>query len=489
MFTEQDHAPIVEALAAYEKESHVSFGVPGHKSGKGAPSDVRSLLGKQLFKGDATTQKGIDDRRQSKRVRQNAERLAAHAWGAEHCFFSTNGGSLSNHVALSAVAGPGEKVLVARNSHKSLIGALIIGHVRPVFLEPEYDPNWDIEHGITAAEVERKLDAHPDARGVFIVCPTYYGVASDLRKLADVCHRRDKPLVVDEAWGPHFPFHPEMPPSAIHSGADLSVCSIHKTMAGLEQASIMLLKSRLVPADRFSLCFDLFETTSPSVPILATIDATRRQFVQDGRRLIGEVLAYARRAREQLAAIGGVRVMGKEVLNGDGRCALEEMKILLDISSLGVSGYEADDWLTKEYKLSFGLSDRNHLLAVFTVGNNRTSASRLVAGVTALAKEAGRIARRKGRPPEMPRLNELKTEMVMTPSEAFFARAEHVPLEKAVGRVAAEMVSPYPPGIPAVLPGQRVGEAHVAYLSAGWRAGFFVMDASDMTVETLRVVA
>src|SRR4051794_6439737 len=225
----QEKAPILEGLRRQQKADPTSFGVPGHKSGKGAGWDVTWLLGRGTFKGDATTFKGIDDRRMSKRVRQNAERLAAQAWGAKHCFFSTNGTSLSNHVAMLTVADPGDTVLIARNSHKSLIAALIIGHVTPVFLEPDYDETWDIYHGIPVAEVERKLDAHPDARGVFVTSPSYYGISSDLTRLARLCHRRKVPLIVDEAWGPHYAFHPEMPPPAIRCGADMALASIHKT--------------------------------------------------------------------------------------------------------------------------------------------------------------------------------------------------------------------------------------------------------------------
>jgi arginine/lysine/ornithine decarboxylase len=490
MTRDQAQAPILEGLKAYEKEGVTSFGVPGHKSGKGAPSDVKSLLGRYAFVGDATTQKGIDDRRMSKQVRQEAERLAAEAWGARHCFFSTNGTSLSNHVAMLTVAAPGDTVLVARNSHKSLIAAVIIGHVRAVFLEPDYDEAWDIEHGIPAAELERQLAAHPDAKGVFVVSPTYYGISSDLRRLARICHRNKVPLVVDQAWGPHYPFQPEMPPPAIQCGADVAVASIHKTMAGLEQASILLLNSRLVPRDRFELCYDLFESTSPSVPILASIDATRRQFVQEGEKLIGGLLKNARWARAELDAVAGVRVMGREVLDGDARCALEDTKIFFEMSDLGVNGYEADDWLEREQKLSMGLSDNRHLLAGFTVGNDSRSTRKLVSGVKALAawaKEGGKD--RKGPVKDLPRIRELRTEQVLTPSEAFFAPAKHVPLRKATGRVAAEMVSPYPPGIPRVLPGERITAAHVQYFEAGLRAGFFVMDPSDMTLRTLRVVA
>jgi len=486
----QKRAPILEGLEEFEKENGTSFGVPGHKSGKGAPSNVTSLLGKRAFQGDATTQKGIDDRRMSKRVQQQAEKLAAEAWGAKHCFFSTNGSSLSVHVALLAVANPGDTVLVARNTHKSLVAALIMANVKPVFLEADYDKTWEIEHGVAAEELEKNLKAHPQAKGVFIISPTTFGIVCDLKKLARICHEHEVPFIVDEAWGAHYPFHPGMPPSAMHCGADIAVASIHKTMAGLEQASIILLNGRRVPQERVMLAYDLLESTSPSVPILATIDASRSQFVEEGEKLIEKMLENACWVRDKLSEIEGVRVMGKAILDGDARYALEETKVFFDVSDLGVTGYQAEDWLKKEHNVSLQLSDARHLLAVFTVGNDLKSARKLVSGVRALAEWArAEPEHRKSPPNDLPRLPELKTKLVMTPTKAFFGEVEHVPLKKAVGRVAAEMVSPYPPGIPRILPGELITEAHIQYFEVGMREGFFVLDPSDMTLRTLRIVA
>src|SRR3954449_3266442 len=261
----QGSAPILEALANYTKQSSVSFGVPGHKSGQGAPADIKRVIGAAAFTADATTQKGIDDRRETQRTIQRAERLAAEAWGADVAYLSTNGTSLSNHAAYLSVAAPGDTVLVARNCHKSVIAGLILAGLRPVFLEPDHNESWDIEHGIPVAELERKLAAHPEAQGVFVVSPSYFGVVSNIAALAECCHRHGKPLVVDEAWGPHLAFHPALPQHAIAAGADLSLGSIHKPLAGLQGASIMLLKSRLVSAERFALSYDLFERTRAPV--------------------------------------------------------------------------------------------------------------------------------------------------------------------------------------------------------------------------------
>ena len=486
----QDRAPILEALQTYIRASPISFEMPGHHAGRGASHAITRLIGTQAFKADCTPLKGLDDRGERKRISHRAEGLAAKLWGADHCFFSTAGSTLSNQVVMQAAAQHGDTVLVSRNSHKSLIGSLIVAGVRPVFLEPDYDDQWDIGHGSSRAQVAAKLDAHPDAKAVFIIGPTYYGVVPDVAGIAEICHARGVPLVVDEAWGPHFAFHPDMPKPAIRQGADMSVGSIHKTMAGLEQASMMLMRSDLISEERFNLAYDLHETTSPSALILASIDATRRQFAQDGEKLVQNTLDLARHAREELGAIDGIEIMGREVLDGDAAHALDETKVLLDISGLGVNGYEAEDWLIRNKKMTVGLSDERRMMLIFTVGTDKSSTHQMLSSFKDLAKWARDGAGDKqGYAGDLPHLRELTSELVMSPADAFFARTERVPLSAAAGRVAAEMVSPYPPGIPRILPGELISQAQVKYLEISMNLGTFPYDATDQNLRTVRVVA
>jgi arginine/lysine/ornithine decarboxylase len=261
-------------------------------------------------------------------------------------------------------------------------------------------------------------------------------------------------------------------------------------MSALSGASIMLMKSEMLSPDRLSNAYDLFESTSPSGPILASIDASRRQFVKEGEKLIARTLRLGRRIREALAKIEGIRIMGREVLNGDARAAMDETKILLDIRGLGVNGWEAEDWLMSEHDLALGLSDEHRLLIILTVGHRDEDAKRLIEGMEALAAWARNPAAKKmGLPPAIPPHSELTADFAMTPAQAFYARSERVPLDRLAGRVAAEMVSFYPPGIPRIIPGQRVSQAQAAYLRIGMDYGAFPFDASDLDLRTVRVVA
>src|SRR4051812_44011907 len=369
MKKDQSKAPIIEAIQEYHKSGIIPFTTPGHKCGAGIFETDKAAIGAEAYYNDIAMQNGADDRRESKGITEDAEALAADAVGADRSFYSTNGSSLSAHVAVLTVAEVGDKILVVRNTHKSMVAALIMADVMPVFLHPAIDEELDVEHGITPEHLEDMLNRNPDSKAVFIVSPTYYGVVSDVKSLAKICHKRDIPLIVDEAWGPHFPFHPELPSSAMSNGADLSFGSIHKTMNGLGQASIINVQGKLIDKDRMTLCFDLFESTSPSSLMLATCDAARRQMALHGKELWGKALELSRKARAELANLPGLYVVGKEILEKPGTFALDETKLVLDLRGLGLSGYMAADWVLEHYKITFELIAHRHLMALISVAD------------------------------------------------------------------------------------------------------------------------
>lgn len=486
MKKDQKKAPIVEAIQIYHKSGILPFTTPGHKRGTGIFEEDKALIDEKAFFNDIPMQNGADDRRESKDVQGQAEDLAAEAVGADETYFSTNGSSLSAHVAILTVANEGEKILVSRNAHKSMVAAMVMADVNPVFLQPAFDEELDMEHGVTPEHLEDMLTRNPDAKGVFIVSPTYYGVVSDVKALADICHEHHKPLIVDEAWGPHFPFNSELPESAMHCGADISFGSIHKTMNGLGQSSILNLKGELIDKDRFTLCFDLFESTSPSSLIMASIDAARRQMVLHGEELWSKALELSRYIRTEIIKLKGLRVIGKEIIGRPGTFDLDETKLVLDVHELGITGFMAADWIQENYNITLELMTHRHVMALISVADTEATVGLLLEAVKALHEWATRKKSNSYIP--TPHYSEIRTELVMPPTKAFFSKTKKVPLDKAAGEIIAEMVSPYPPGIPMLMPGERITEKIVEYLKKDKTAGMFALDPSDQELKTLRVV-
>src|SRR3954451_15190050 len=307
----QSDVPILDALRSMHEEDPVSLAIPAHKSGGGAPTDVLDVLGEKAFRADQTMLNGIDNRHQSWQVQEAAQQLAAEALEADECLFSTNGSTTSVHAAISAVVGPGEKLAVSRNAHKSVITGLIHAGAQPVWLEAEYDEELEVAHGVALETVTRALAAHPDCKAVFLVSPSYYGACSDVPRIAEIAHDAGLPLVTDDAWALAYKFHPELPPFALDVGADLAIGSVHKTLSALSQTSIISVKGSRIDTTRLSLALEAYETTSASSLLLASIDAARRQMVRDAERLLTNALRLARRLR------AGARELGLPTIEPD----------------------------------------------------------------------------------------------------------------------------------------------------------------------------
>ena len=484
---DQRQAPILEALATIERRKVHGFGAPGHHQGATVPRDLRRLLGRQVFSADVITPKGLDDRTEGAHVVQRAHEIAAEAWGADFCRFVTGGSTQSLHTALAAVTSPGDTVLFAANVHKAerahaLVAGLSVGIV-PVMV----DEAWDVEHGVSPEALKASLDAHPDTKAFVVVSPTYHGVTSDVAALVHQCHARGVPLICDAAWGGAFAFCEALPHDALTKGADVAVYSLHKTMGALTQGSALLAQGELVDRQRLWMAYELFQTTSPSVPILASLDAARRDHAIDGEASWGKAIARAANLRKRLSAIEGLRVFAECDLP-DG-AELDPTKVLIDVSGLGASGYAIDDWLIEHHRVSVGMSEARSLLVVISPGTSASDVRALVRGLTACAqglREGGVTLAAIG---DVPGIATLGTEMVMAPGAAFFGSVEQVPLEEAAGRIAAETIAPAPPGVPRLVPGQRLTPAIVAWLGANRDLGAFFLDPIDPNERTVRVVA
>jgi arginine/lysine/ornithine decarboxylase len=371
-----------------------------------------------------------------------------------------------------------------------VVSGLILAGIRPIWVEPQWDAALHLAHPPSAEAFERCFAEHPDARGALVTGPTPYGVSGDLAAVTRVCHDRDKPLIVDEAWGAHLPFHPDLPTWAMDAGADVCVTSVHKMGGGLEQGSVFHLQGDRVDPDVLSAREDLLGTTSPSVLVYAALDGWRRHMVEHGRELLQAALGLARSVRAEITDIEGLHVHGEADFLGPGRGAeLDPLQIIIDINELGVTGYSAADWLRAHHRVNLHVSDHRRISAQLTYADDEESTRPLVAALRHLSKEATRGNDELDRAGEIPvpSPEELRLELVHLPRDAFFGATEQVPIDQAAGRVVAEMLTPYPPGIPAALPGERLNTAVVDYLRSGVKAGMVVPDAADSEVKSIRV--
>jgi arginine decarboxylase len=485
---EADAMPIGEAVEDFHRRGDLSLGIPAHRSGTGrSVPQTRRWAGEQAFRADVGMNNGVDNRHQSWQVETTAMELFAEAVGADETLFSTNGSTENVHAAMMAVARPGETLVMARNGHKSAFSGLVLSGVMPVYVEPEYDPRWQVAHGIDPAKLEATLQAHPEAVAALVFTPTYYGVSADVGRLAEVAHASGVPLITDDAWGLDYSFSSRLPPSAMESGADLSIGSVHKTLNGLLQTSVISRKGDRIDSSRLSLVFELLQSTSASSLLLSSIDAARHEFEHHGEELLGHALDLADDIRRRIGALPGLALMGEEVLDNPGATHLDPTHVTVDVLGLGLTGYQAADWLREKCGVHMELADQRRVMALITYADSRGVADRFVDSMTALVEahaDAEPIT-----PMKEASLPELRMETVVLPREAFLGRTEMVPWKKAAGRVSAEMICPYPPGIPIVAPGELLTTEVVDYFQQQAAAGVMVEGAADSSLAQLRVVA
>jgi arginine/lysine/ornithine decarboxylase len=484
---DQSEAPIVDALADYHAKDRYGFSPPAHRQGRGVDPAVLDVMGVAPFRDDVLATAGLDDRSSSGGYLTRAEKLMADAVGAETAFFSTCGSSLSVKAAMLAVAGGQGELLVSRDAHKSVVAGLIFAGVEPRWVKVRYDDELHMAHPPSPEQVDQAWAAHPDAAGALIVSPTPYGTCADIKAIAEVCHARGKPLIVDEAWGAHLPFHDDLPTWAMDADADVCVVSVHKMGMGFEQGSVFHLQGTLVDPERLSACADLLMTTSPNVLLYAAIDGWRRQMVRDGTRLLDNALDLARAVRGEIERRDGLHVLHDELLREQASHDLDILHVLVDLGELGITGYQASDWLRKNCRIDVGLSDHRRIEATLSMADGRPATDRLLNSLDQLLQAVPSFER----PPvvEFPSYDDLEIEPVLLPRDAFFGPAESVPAREAIGRVCAEQITPYPPGIPALIPGERISEAIVDYLESGLQAGMVLPDPVDKSLGTIKVTA
>ena len=485
--SQQPTAPYLDAVLAYGFRGPGRFHVPGHKGGPGADPALRYALGDRPLALDIPQDiEGIDLGPRPTPY-ERAEALAAEAYGAARTWFLTNGASQGNHALALALAPAGTPVVAQRNSHASLVDGFVLSGGVPSFVAPEYDDELGMAHGVEPASLRTALERHPEAAAAFIVSPTYYGMAADVAGCAEVAHAAGVPLVVDQSWGPHFGFHPDLPPGALHEGADAVLTSTHKIVGSLTQSAMLhVAATARIDADRVGRAVRLVRSTSPSSLLLASLDAARRQLAVHGEALLHDTLAASRRVRELLARTPDVAVIGPELVGRPGVAGWDPLRLVLDVRGTGRSGYEVSGALRAAYDAQPELATHATVVFVLGMGQPLPDLERLAGDLDEIVKRVTTAGSSEAlvRSPSA-----LEHETAVPPREAFLGRAERVPVEEAVGRISAESIAGYPPGIPALLPGERITPELVDYLRELVVAGARLHGAGDPSFRTVDVLA
>lgn len=482
----QAKTPLFDGLLNHVNQKPVQFHIPGHKGGAGMDSQFKDFIGDNALSLDLINIEPLDDLHHPGGIIQEAQSLAAEAFGAERTFFSVQGTSGAIMTMIMSVVGPGEKIIVPRNVHKSIMSAIVFSGATPIFIHPEIDETFGISHGITTEAVKKALDAHPDAKGLLVINPTYFGVSANLKAIVDLAHERDIPVLVDEAHGVHIHFHEDLPLSAMQAGADLAATSVHKLGGSLTQSSVLNVQGNLVSPQRIQSIISMLTTTSTSYLLLASLDTARRHLVMEGREKLTETIALAEETRERLNLIPGIVCPGKELLDDRAIFDRDPTKLIISVKNLGLTGHDVELWLREKYRIEVELSDLYNVLCIITFGDTRDKADILIEAMTELSNERIDYIE-KG-------LNKVNVfvphipTLALSPRDAFYADTEMIPLEESAGRISAEFIMVYPPGIPIVIPGEIIDEDNLRYIGKNIEVGLPVQGPQDPTLKTIRVI-
>lgn len=480
-YNEQKSAPICEALERFRRKRVVPFDVPGHKRGRGNPELVQ-LLGQQCVGLDVNSMKPLDNLGHPVSVIREAEELTAEAFGASHAFLMVNGTTSSVQTMILAVCKAGDKIILPRNIHKSVINALVLCGAVPIYVEAKVNPKIGIALGVEVEEVERVMNENPDAVAIFVNNPTYYGVCSNLEKIVEMAHARNMKVLADEAHGTHLYFGENLPISGMKAGADMSAVSMHKSGGSLTQSSILLCGPSM-DAEYVRQIINLTQTTSASYLLLSSLDLSRRNLALRGRESFEKVTRMAEYARNEINEIGGFYAYGKELIDGDSVYDYDVTKLSIYTQEIGLTGIEVYDLLRDEYDIQIEFGDIGNILAYISIGDRIQDIERLVGAL----EDIKRLYERDSS--DLYCGDFIQPENVMTPREAFYAPKRQVPIEQSDGMICAELVMCYPPGIPILTPGERITRDIIEYILFAKEKGCSLQGTVDPTVSNINILA
>lgn len=474
--------PLFKALKAYDDRQVVPFDVPGHKHGKGLKT-MTDYYGSKMMALDVNSMPCLDNLSNPIGVIKEAEDLAADAFGADSSFFLVNGTSAGIQVMIMATCEPGDKIILPRNCHKSAISALILSGAIPIYVQPQIDERLGIAMGVSLDDVKETIMENPDAAAVFIINPTYYGAASDLKEIIRFAHQYNMLVLVDEAHGAHFHFHPDVPASAMKLGADMSAVSLHKTGGSLTQSSILLLNEERISSKKVRTTLALNQTTSASYLLMASLDIARQQMATEGFERIDEILKLCDKARKRINGISGLYAFGPDQIGTPGVHDFDTTKLGVHVADIGLTGFEVYDMLYEKYNIQIEMADMYNILAIVSLGDDEESLDILVNALEDIAKD-----HKDNKPLETVNAVLHNPSVIVSPRDAYYAKKHIVNLADAIGEISGESIMTYPPGIPVVTPGERISKEIVAHIIELKKQPSLLQGTEDPYVDQIKVL-
>ncbi|MCD7975395.1 MAG: aminotransferase class I/II-fold pyridoxal phosphate-dependent enzyme [Phascolarctobacterium sp.] len=476
----KNRMPLLEALLKYKEENIYPFHTPGHKGGRGMEKMLRQALGGSTVL-DVSLMSELDDIHRPKTYIARAQAMAARVYGSDACFWAVNGTTQAVHAMMLAALRPREKVLLPRNIHRSVAGGLILSDLEAVFLRPDYCERFDIHTQVSPEAIEGVLKKNSAIKAVLLTSPNYYGVAAETKKIADICHKYNRVLLVDEAHGPHLGFSKKLPPSAMQCGADACVQSTHKILGAMSQCSMLHIKGKRILPEFAADAMSLLTTTSPNYLLMASLDAVRYQIEAKGGKMAETAISAADKLREVIARHKGLRILKSSDCGG---LKLDKTKVTVSFKKWGISGMKAAGCL-RENGIAVELADAWNVLFLVTFADTgRDFKNALLKIDASLSKlEKGKRQALAEIVPEMP-----ETTAAMKMRDVFYADREKIPFAPSSGRICGEQVSFYPPGIPVLLPGEIITDEIIGYCRRMKETGISVSGPADSSLKTIRVI-
>lgn len=476
----QKSAPIYEALKKHKLDRIVHFDVPGHKGGRGTP-EMTKFLGENCVRVDVNSMKPLDNLCHPTSVIMQAEELAARAFGAQNAFFMVNGTTCAVQAMIMATCKIGDKIIMPRNVHRSAINAIVMNGAVPIYINPGVNKKLGIPLGMGVKEIEQAIIDNPDAKAILVNNPTYYGICSDLEKIVEIAHSHNVKVLVDEAHGTHFYFGENMPISGMKAGADMSAVSMHKTGGSLTQSSFLLL-GKSINKDYVRQIINLTQTTSASYLLLSSLDLARRNLVLNGKELFAKTVEYVKYARKEINNLGGYYAFGDELVNGDNVFAFDPTKLSVHTRDIGLAGIEVYDILRDEFDIQIEFGDIGNILAIVSGADSFLEIESLISALSEIKRihqkdKAGMFDH-----------EYINPRIVMTPQNAFYSEQKSVPLKFSSGRICAEFVMCYPPGIPILAAGEIITPEIIDYILYAKEKGCLLTGAQDMNINNIFVV-